>query len=192
MDTIGSLTIVGAGNHSLDIRAIAARCNLSVAVYDEDPLTGFPRLPDGFASPIVIGINDSAVRLDVATRLGLPGAEALVDPSATFGTHIALGAGTVVASHAVLLTQVQLGDHVHVNYNVGMTRCKVADFSTVGPGATICGNVQIGERTTIGAGAVICERTLIGDNVIVGAGAIVPPYSVVPNETRVIGVWKNV
>ena len=93
---------------------------------------------------------------------------------------------------ASLLHSVTLGDHVHVNTMAQMVRTNVDDFTTISPGAHICGNVEIGEACAIGAGATICERVKIGDFVTVGAGAVVPPYSIIPNGKTVIGVWKNV
>lgn len=191
-DTTGSLTIIGAGNHSRDIQAIAARCGiLTIRLYDDIPQTGVSKPPIGFDDPAIVGVNDSVLRKSIANRLRIVGFRPLIDPSAVIGTDARIGVGVVIAPLVSLLTDVELGDHVHVNYQASMTRCKVAPFSTISPGAVICGNVEIGECTTIGAGAIVCERTTIGDRVIVGAGAIIPPYSVVPSDTVVKGVWKT-
>lgn len=72
-----------------------------------------------------------------------------------------------------MLSGVRLGKHVHVNYGSMMTRSSVGDFTTIGPGVTICGDVTIGARCLIGAGAVIKNLVTIGDDVTVGAGAVV-------------------
>ena len=79
----------------------------------------------------------------------------------------------MIAPNAVLLRDVWLGRHVHVNYGSSMTRCKVGAFTTIAPGVTICGDVEIGEAVFIGAGAVICNLLKIGDGAIVAAGAVV-------------------
>ena len=115
----------------------------------------------------------------------------LIDPSVVIGINIELGKGSVVAPLSCLLRDVRIGKHTHINYNVGMTRCVIDDFTTVCPGAVICGDVTIGKRCLIGANATICDRTIIGDDVTIAAGAIVPPLSNIPDETKVIGVWHK-
>lgn len=181
----GEVTLIGNGNHSKDIQTIAWRCKRRCIVYAND--NDVP--PD--IEYATIAINDSEIRRHVAEKLDVLGDVALVDPSAVVGPNVLLNFGTVVAPNAVLLTEVELGYHCHINYGATMTRCKMQSFSTISPGATICGNVEIGECTMIGAGAVVCERSTVGNNVRVGAGAIIPPHSKVPDGVTVRGVWKN-
>lgn len=188
--TVGRIPLLGSGNHALDISMIAHRAGFDVQVFDDDPATGFPPLPPNQRYAI-IAINDSLTRAACAERLNIAGWDPLIDPSAIVGSHCSIGVGVVIAPQTLLMHEVELGCHVHINYHVSTTRCKVGPFSTISPGATICGNVEIGECTMIGAGATICERTTIGDNVKVGAGAVVPPHSIVPNGVTVKGVWKN-
>lgn len=187
--------LCASGNHASDLGVIWSRAHPDnpLITWDDDPETGNPMPPDDLTGRILIGNNSPAVRRFIAERYAhLRGTHPLVDPDAIVGPDVTLSRGTVVAPGAILLHAVTLKCHVHVNYAVSMTRCYVGAYSTISPGATICGNVRIGKECVIGAGAVICERTNIGDRVIVGAGAIVPPYSVVPDGTVVKGVWKNV
>lgn len=186
-------SLLGAGNHGSDIVAIWKRVRpiTELRIYDDNH-TKYPPLPERLGGRIVIGVNDSELRAEIAERYGhLHGIHPLVDPTALIGENVSLNEGVVVAPFASLLHSVTLGWHVHINYHASMTRCSIGDFSTVAPGAVICGNVSIGVATHIGAGAVVCERTAIGSNVVVAAGAIVPPYSEVPDGTKVIGVWKG-
>ena len=69
--------------------------------------------------------------------------------------------------------------------------CAIANFVHIAPGATLCGNVAVGEGALIGAGAVILPGKRIGDWAIVGAGAVVtrdvPNFAVVAgNPAKVI------
>lgn len=187
------MIVVGGGNHFRDIEAIAHRCGVyGLTVYDDDEDTGWPQPPGCMAGPLVIGVNDPAARRDIALRFQhVRGAAPLFDPSAVIGPEVYCGLGTVVGPFASLLHSVTLGDHVHVSTHVNIVRSDVGDYTTISPGATICGNVEIGEACTIGANATICERVQIGDEVIVGAGAIVPPYSIVPNKTKIVGIYKK-
>ena len=187
-------SLIGAGNHGRDLNVIWTRVHPDnpLDVYDDDPDTGNPTPPDDLTGRILIGNNDPSVRRDIAERYNhLRGTHPLVDPTATIGPNVRLSRGTVVAPNAVLLHSVTLKCHVHVNYAASMTRCFIGAYSTVSPGAVICGNVRIGREGVIGANSTICERSTIGDRVVIGAGAVVPPYSLVPDDTTVIGVWRG-
>ena len=185
--------LVSCGNHAQDILAIAQRRHFQgIVIYDDDPSVAEQTPPD-LSGPTILAVNDSLLRRSLGQRLvNITPAPPLIDPSAVVGLGCDIGYGSVVGAQAALVCNVSLGIHVHVNYRVGITRTNVGDYSTISPGATICGNVEIGQACTIGANATICERTRIGKEVTVGAGAIVPPYSVIPDGMTVVGVWKNV
>ncbi len=188
------MIVIGGGNHFRDIEAIAHRNGITrITVFDDSADTGWSAPPDDIHGPLVIGVNDSAARRNIAHRFPhLLGAAPLIDPSALIGVNVHCGHGSVVGPMTSLLHSVTLGNHVHVNSCVNIVRATVGDFSTISPGATIAGNVEIGEVCTVGANATVCERTKIGNEVVIGAGAIVPPYSVIPSGITVTGVWKNV
>lgn len=161
-----------------------------LTIYDDDPKYGlFP--PSNLRGTVIYGVNDPHRRYHASSQHSNRGAKALIDPSAVIGPNVVLGRGVVVAPGAVLLRDVILGEHVHCNYLSSMTRCHIKSFSTLSPGAVVCGDVTIGQRTLIGANATVCDRVKIGNDVIVAAGAIVPPLSIVPDGSRVIGVWKQ-
>ena len=185
------MTLICRGDHGADICTIYYRAyGEHINAYDDSRDAGLVLPPD--SGRIIIGINSPASRHQIAQRFeNLRGAKPLIDPTAIVGPRSSLGLGSVVAPGAILLHDVTLGKHVHVNYQTSMTRCVVADFTTISPGVTICGNVEIGQECWIGAGAVIADRVAIGDNVLVAAGAIIPPESVIPDNTKVIGVWKQ-
>ena len=186
------VALIGAGAHGTDCAVIYSRVHGtdSLEIFDDDPSSGFPAPPDGLNSPLILGMYVPVERRKLAAKYELPGADPLVDPSVVMGPKVVLGLGVVVAPHATLLHSVTLGEHTHVNYMAGLTRCTVGDFTTISPGATICGGVYIGNDCFIGANSTICDRVSIGHNVIIAAGAIVPPESRIPDGTKVIGVWK--
>jgi len=62
--------------------------------------------------------------------------------------------------------------------------CIVGEFAHIGPGAVLCGNVQVGEGSFIGAASVIRQGIIIGSNAMIGAGAVVVK-NVRDNETVV-------
>lgn len=179
------------GNHAQDISVIWYRVHgKPITAYDDDPLYGNPP-SDDLDCKILIGVNDSQIRRQLAQRFErCKGARPLIDPEALIGPDCHFGKGSVVSPAAVLTHSVSLGKHCHVNTSVSLVRAVVGDYSTLSPGATVCGNVTIGEACQIGAGSVICERVTIGNDVVIAAGAIIPPHSVVPDGTKVIGVFR--
>lgn len=50
---------------------------------------------------------------------------------------------------------------------------EIGDFSEIGPGALLLGEVKIGKMCRIGAGAIVLPGVILGNRVIVGAGAVV-------------------
>jgi len=189
-------SLIGYGSHGQDIEAIYWRTKQygrRLWIYDHNPEKGADPMLMPDDEEVILGVNDPTGRRRLAESLppGTRAAAPLVDPSAVIGKGVWLPAGTVIAPFASLLRSVTLGAHVHVNYGAQMTRCVVGPYSTLSPGATICGDVEIGEETLIGANATVCDRVKIGNRVRIGAGAIVPPLSVVPDDTTVIGVWKR-
>lgn|SRR5487761_2013420 len=179
--------LVGAGSHGKDIASIFVHAypGVTLDIYDD---AGTP--PPALLSNILIGVNDPSTRRKIAERYPMA-APPLIDPQAIVGLRVHVEHGCVIAPGAVLLCDVWLGKHTHINYQASMTRCRVGAFTTVSPAATICGDVTIGEECLIGAGATVCDRVKIGNRVRIGAGAIVLPLSVVPDDSTVVGVWKD-
>lgn len=171
--------------------AILERLNIhSVVAYDDDPDRGKP-LEDCRRGPILLGNYYPKQREAMAQRFQLRGCAPLIDPSAIIGPECHVGLGSVVGHQTTLVASVRLGNHVHVGYHVGITRTNVADYSTISPGAIICGDCEIGEAVFVGASATICDRSVIGNDVVIAAGSVIPPLSNVPDGTKVIGVWKD-
>lgn len=180
-------TLIGFGSHGSDIMAIWNRNYVEpLHAYDE-AVADLPVIND----VVYYGVNDPQIRASLGARLNLMAGSPLIDRSATVGHDCHIAGGCVIAPHAILLSLVTLHEHVHVNYTATMTRCTVGAYSTIAPAATICGDVTIGRECLIGANATICDRVTIGDYCRIGAGAIVPPLSVVPAGTTVVGVWKG-
>lgn len=97
-----------------------------------------------------------------------------IHPSSILADSTVLGAGILIAAGAVVNPFSKIGNGVICNTQSSIDHeCIIEDFAHIGPGATLCGNVKIGERTFIGAGSVVKQGIIIGKDVIVGAGAVV-------------------
>lgn len=69
---------------------------------------------------------------------------------------------------------VEIGKSALLNTRVSIHHeCQVGEFTEIGPGAILLGNVTVGKKCRIGAGAIILPGVSIGDEVVVGAGAVV-------------------
>jgi sugar O-acyltransferase (sialic acid O-acetyltransferase NeuD family) len=124
----------------------------------------------------VLGIGNNHARQAIDERVSawskVPAT--LVHPSASIGSTVALGPGSVVAAGARLTTNIVTGRHCnfHLNSNVGHD-CRLGDYVTLNPGASVGGHVNLGHRTTIATNATVLPDLMIGDDVMVGAGAVV-------------------
>lgn len=149
--------LIGAGSHARDIRATM---NFTDYCAHHEGWDG--------SQPVLIGVNSPQQRAWIASQLDVHDL-AWVHPHTFIGPDCNWLPGT------------------HINYGVTMTRTRIGRHCTISPGATICGDVTIGDRVLVGAGATICDRVTIHDDVVIGAGAVVLPETVIRR-----GIWVGV
>ena len=188
MATVKELVVVCRGGHGRDIAAIAEAFGWIVRGFLDDipgpNVIGRPTDATLFGN-YVLGHNDSMVRESLDTGSG---GITIIHPSAAVSDDLRASGGVVVGANCTIGPEVRLGCHTHINGNVFITRAHIGDFVTIGPGATICGDVIIGAGTQIGAGAVISNLCEIGPRAIIGAGAVVPPDTYIPPNQTWVGV----
>ena len=63
---------------------------------------------------------------------------------------------------------------------------KVGHYSTLSPGARVCGDVIMGHTVSMGASSTIINLKNIGSDVTIGAGAVV--IEDIPDSITVVGV----
>lgn len=87
---------------------------------------------------------------------------------------IDLGVGAIICAGAILTTDVQIGEFVHLNLNCTVGHdAVIGAFSTLSPGVHVSGGVNLGRCCFVGTGAVFLENIHIHDTSIIGAGATV-------------------
>ncbi|WP_372756418.1 NeuD/PglB/VioB family sugar acetyltransferase [Mariniflexile sp.] len=97
-----------------------------------------------------------------------------IHPNAVIGKNVTIGDGTVVMAGTIINSDTIIGKHCILN-----TKCSIdhdmylGDFSSIAPGVTIGGNVEVNKCSAISLGAKIIENVKIGNNTVVGAGALV-------------------
>ena len=182
------IVVLCAGGHGQDIAAIVKNSGHPFAGYLDDNIDGpdilGPCLDLEFYDNYLIGHNDSRIREQMDRAEG-----AAIAIHASAAVHLTLQAlpGVVIGAHTTIGPKTRLGRHSHVNGNVFITRAQIGDFVTIGPGATICGDVTIGAGSQIGAGAVISNLANLGPRVTIGAGTVVLPRQELPPNSTWVG-----
>jgi len=123
-----------------------------------------------------------------------------------------LGAGVYIASTAVVIGDVRMGDHSSAWYNAVVRGdinyiqighhtniqdnavlhladefpCIVGNYVTVGHSAIVHA-CMIGDEVLVGMGATILDGTVIGDQCLIGANALVPGAMRIPAGSLVLG-----
>lgn len=185
----GGIAIIGGGGHGREIADVvgAALGTDSLAGIADDgsidlSLLDAARIPFlGTTADLVgqgfrylVGIGAGEVRCAVVARLGHEDpADAVLHPSATCGSLVSLGPGTVVGPGATITTNVTIGRHVYIGPHAVVSHdCVLGDYVTVLPGALLSGGVVVGDGATIGMGAMVRQYLSVGAWAFVGAGAL--------------------
>ena len=106
---------------------------------------------------------------------------AQISINSTIGEGCQFMAGSIVNPEAIIGNQCIINTKASVDHE-----CILSDGVEIGPGATLCGLVNLGVNAWIGSGATVLPRIRIGDDSIVGAGAVVTKD--VPPGVTVVGV----
>lgn len=98
----------------------------------------------------------------------------LIHPAASVAGDTALGSGCVVFAGAVVGAGVRIGRGCVINTLSGVDHDgRLAEFTSLAPGALLGGAVSLGARAFIGMRATVLPGRQIGADVVVGAGALV-------------------
>jgi sugar O-acyltransferase (sialic acid O-acetyltransferase NeuD family) len=97
-----------------------------------------------------------------------------IHPSAVIGKNVTINKGTVVMANVVINSNSNIGRYCIINTRSSVDHdCMINDFATIAPGATLAGNVQVGEHSVISLGANVIHNIKIGEHTVIGAGATV-------------------
>lgn len=97
---------------------------------------------------------------------------AITSSSSTHGSGVQLFDNTFVGNQSILNDHVVLGTGAIVEHD-----SQIGTGAFVGPGVTICGEVELGDWCFIGAGTVITQGTIVPTGKFVKAGSLVTPKS---------------
>lgn len=183
------LVILGAGGHAVSVANVAFSMGLSVSVF-VDPTKAGQKIfgiciletianiknPDSYAFSIAIGDNKTRQRVyeESVSCYGSLVFPVLKHASAIISTGCQVACGTVVMPNSVLGPNSKLGEFCLVNTGATLDHdCVMHDFSSLAPGATIGGAVEIGGRSAISMCATIEQGRKIGNDVVIGVNSYV-------------------
>ena len=149
-----SITLIGDGGHAAVLRdLINLRKRMDKTFADRE------------GTMIAVGNNRDRAREAAARNATYT---YLVHPTASVASSALIGMGTVIMAGAVVQARASIGMHCIINTGATVDHdCVLEDFVHIAPGASLCGNVRVGEGALVGVGVGI------------EPGAIIPKWSVI-------------
>ena len=188
-----SLIIIGSSGHAKVVLDIFEKMNLHkiIGFIDNNKQTGenvlgYPVLGDeeilnnhkSEHTQLFIAIGDNCTRQKVRDRIKthFPAFSfaTAIHPSATIGIEVKIGQGSAIMAGSILNPCCIIGEFCLINTKASLDHDSVMnDFSSLAPGVTTGGNVEIGASSAIGIGASIMHGVKIGTEVVIGGHAFV-------------------
>lgn len=142
---------------------------------------------------IAIAIADGIARKRIAglCKSQEVGYWSIVASNAVIMDEVSIGEGALISPFVTMTSNIKVGRHFHANlYSYIEHDCVIGDFVTFAPGVKCNGNVHIEDHVYIGAGATIRQGTpdkpmRIGAGAVIGMGAVV--IDDVPSGATVVG-----
>lgn len=141
-------------------------------------------------SSVAVAVGSPGIRRAIVDRLtgrGVLDFPPLIHPTTTIGSAFTHGVGLITLAGVSIGTNVQLGDHVHLNAHAVIGHdTTLADHVSVNPNATVSGDCALAADILVGAGSTVLQGLSIGPGATVGAGACVTKD--IPADAVVVGV----
>ena len=187
------LVIVGAGGFGREVHSwvksspkfIARESIGSVVFIDDvaDPATVPAPIIGGIEAYIpaeddvlICAIGSPEYRRSVVERLSSRGAKFVefIHDSVVFGEKVRTQPGLVLCPNVVITTDVDLGEHVHINTGSTIGHdVVIGDFVTLSSACNLAGRVTIEDDAFLGTAVTIIPGKTVGRGALVGAGSVV-------------------
>lgn len=194
--------IIGYSGHAFVVLDILKSCNINVLAYCEhiekqqNPYNlvywGYEKNSEVLNNlqncNVYLGIGSNLIRKNIyyllhQHNISMP---LVIHKNATVSTLAKIDLAAVIMPGVVINSMSTIGKGVICNSSsIIEHECELADFVHIAPGATLAGNVKVGQNSFVGANAVIKEGVVIGSNVIIGAGSVV--INNIPDGKKIVG-----
>lgn len=191
---MSTINLFGASGHAKVVMdCIMAQGNVVGCLYDDNPncieihgKTVFKASDNIVSGPLIITIGNCEIRKLVVKRYGNLKFATVIHPSAIISNSVIIEEGSTVMQGAIINADVVIGKHCIVNTKSSIDHeCRIADYVHIAPGATLSGNVEVGECSWIGVGTCVKQGVKIGRNCMIGAGSVV--VKDIPDNTIAYG-----
>jgi sugar O-acyltransferase (sialic acid O-acetyltransferase NeuD family) len=169
----GTGDVIGVLDRDLAAGSEVAGCRV---LGSDDDLPAAVASRGATAFLVAVGDNFTRGRIFERARAMCPQLQPIgaVHPRASISRTARVGAGSIVMAGAVVSNGCTVGTGALLGTNASIDHDnELADFVSLGPGATTGGNVRIGEYTAVGLGADVIHARTIGVHCVIGAGALV-------------------
>jgi sugar O-acyltransferase (sialic acid O-acetyltransferase NeuD family) len=183
------IVIFGAGGHAkvvFDIIQKQQKFNVIGFISADTSLIEFQGLPHYQPDHLqklkchagLVAIGDNSLREEVVKSILSVDSTfnfvVALHPSAQIGRDVFFGPGSVVMAGVNVNSGTVVGLHCVLNTGSNIDHdCHLQDFSSLAPGCTLGGAVQIGYSTAVSLGANIIHGISIGEHTVIGAGSTV-------------------
>lgn len=184
-------TQISAGQTARAVFIDDAAADHAPGKYDILTLEQFTAV-DAVSREAVLAVGSGELRQKLAEKCRDAGVALghVIASNAMVLDNVELGDGAVLCPFSMITSDTQIGALFQANiYAYVAHDCVVGDRVTLAPGAKVNGNVEIGDDVYIGTGAVIRpgapgNRVVIGAGAVIGMGAVVTKH-VAPGVTVV-------
>lgn len=126
----------------------------------------------------IVAIGDNFTRFKVVKEIRNYSPEFkfinAIHPSVIVGKNVKLGSGCLLMPGVILNNNSRVGDHCILLTRSSLDHdSQLGDFSSLSPGVTTGGRVNIGKCSVIGIGANILHCKSVGDHCVIGGGALI-------------------
>ena len=183
---INKLLIIGCGGHAKVVTDIAKSCGISDFYYQDSNLKHnkflgvdvFHDEINNYKGYFFVAIGNNFLREKITLNFLKKNPNSinktLIHPSSIISDNCSIGDGVVIMPLCVVNSCSRIGNGVIINTKSSLDHDNfLRDFSSIAPGVTTGGNVEIGSKSAISIGAVVRNNIKIGSNSIIGAASFV-------------------
>lgn len=137
---------------------------------------------------VFLGVGNNHLRRKISLHLLSNGVNicSSIHTNAYISPTVKIGMGTVIMANVAINARSIIGDSSICNTSCVIEHeCQIGNYTHIGPGSVLAGNVHVLDNTFIGANVTVKEGVKIGMNVLVGAGSVV--IRDIPDNSKVVG-----